>query len=164
MASLEFILPDLGSGSRIPATPWELVEVPMFVLLAVGCCMALVWSVRAKASTIRNAALEAESFHRRINEMALASDARLRGMLHRELERSRAHHTSATTSEWDRLMMELGNGFGRLEQHTTQAEQNVAFEHDRTLVRLNEAMVVLQQVGLAAARASAQGFGNPKGE
>ena len=156
------ILLHLLSHSHILAIPWEALWIPVLSALIIACLGSGIWSIRSRARNTRNATLETELLDRRLNDMVRASDERLRARLNAELERTRASHDQRSGEEWGRLMTGLNNGFRQLEERLLEAEKQFAPDHARTAARLNEAMVVIQQAGLAVARANARRSG-PRG-
>ncbi|MEO8589277.1 MAG: hypothetical protein ABI432_07920 [Flavobacteriales bacterium] len=131
---------------------WEAVQEMAFVLLSLVCLVGGLWAVWADARNRQRATSEAEAYGRRLNALVVAHDERLMAGLQKELERTRSAYDDAIGEHWPPLLIELGKGFGRVEQRITRSEEDLDALHDQSAARLNEALVLMQQVGMAAAR------------
>lgn len=138
------------------AGAWEDAQVPIYVLLALACISACIWSIRSHARDRRAAVTQAEARDRRLNELTSASDERIRRLLMHELELTRSAHDRDISEQLGRFIREVNAGLGRLEQQLTSVEVQLKGGQERTSLLFNEAMVVIQQAGSAAARMEAR--------
>lgn len=143
---------DPAQATHTQAGGWEAAQVPVFIVLVLACIAAGIWAIQAHARDRREAIAHAEARDRRLNELKRASDDRIRARLGIELDRSRSAYDRNSGEQWGRFIQEVNAGFGRLEQQLSGVETQLAGMHERTSVQFNEAMVVIQQAGLAAMR------------
>lgn len=143
-------------STDLHASGWEAAQFPVFIALMLVCIVAGIWAIRAHARDRREAIAHAEARDRRLNDLTRASDERIHARLWAELDRTRAVYDRNCGEQWGRFMQEVNAGFGRLEQQLTGIETQLAGMHERSSLPFNEAMVVIQQAGLAAARLHAR--------
>ena len=159
LLSVHMFLESADAGSLGGGIPWGAIQTPVFILQGLCCVAAGLWAYRAHMRNGRRAELETNRDMQRFTRTVIAHQARTVSALRIELERNRWSYERASEREWGMAKAEIGIAYERLAAQLEGAEVLFREEHDRTIGRFNEALVVIQQAGMAAARIVARKSG-----
>ncbi len=162
LLTVHMLLESADTGSLPDRVPWTSIQTPVFILQGLFCVAAALWAVRARTRDGRRAAVDSARQLRRFTRLVVEHQDRTLSALWVELERTRMTYDRASEREWTMAQAEVRKAYERVAARVEVAEKRFGEERERATSGFNEALVVIQQAGMAAARIVAHKSG-PKG-
>lgn len=162
LLTVHMLLESADAGSLQDRVPWASIQTPVFILQGLFCVAAGLWALRLHARDGRRAVEDATRQLQRFTRLVVERQDRTLSALGVELERNRTAYDRAAEREWTMAQAEVRKAYERVAAGVEVVEKHFGEEYERSTGRFNEALVVIQQAGMAAARMVAHKSG-PKG-
>lgn len=152
LLAVDVLLEGADAGSIPDAIAWTSLQTPLLIAQGSFCALAALWAFRAHSRDAHRAAEEITAQAQLFAQRLSAGQDRVLSAMRVELERTRSAYDRAIEREWSTARAEVGKAYERIAKLADEAQDRFDEEHDRTIGRFNEALVILQQAGMASAR------------